>query len=522
MKRNLYKIVLLLSLVLALLINYTNQPLSAQSLSAQSQYVMDNAVVEANTINPNLHHATDKKIILTSQSLQWSFVRDNIRLMESKHPYFDGIATWLRKPILSGEFWTEDDVQLSTVSQINWGRYTENFVILGFSGREDFEFFNNNKWSAITHNAGMVSKMVKAGRLKGVFVDDENYSAGSHGWKYDPSWYPLYTFEQVKAKCRERGKAFMQALQSNVSDPLVILDFIWFGDHWNRYDKNNGRQILWLAFKDGMLEAARAGDVLVEGNELAYYYQETKMFTDIYNEFRQQKFPKYGASDLQDKYKTQVQIGHGIYPTVMYGWCSIENHSSFTKKLDWPVFTDEENDAWWKHQVYHSLLTSDKYVWIWSERWDWWGDEKLPLAPNLASIIEEVKSKINSQQSLNYDLVKYGPNWGSLDPPSEKWHFATAPTITITNPVNKSNTKSDFTINTSVSENVRYDWSDPNDIKYKVEFYINSMRVGVVYSLPYSFKVSGLAKGTYTIFARVFDQYYEQHTTSAPIIIHVK
>ena len=360
MKRDLLKTGLLLLLVLAL-INYTIQPLSAQSLSAQAQYVMDKTVVEGNTINPNLHHATDKKLILTSQSLKWSFVKDNISLMESSHPYLDGVAASMNGNfgrdylMLHGDkLWTEDDVQLSTVSQINWGRYTENFVILYFGDSLDFEFFNDSKWSIIIHNAGMVSKMVKAGRFKGVFVDDENYFKGSHGWKFDPSWYPGYTFEQVKTKCRDRGKEFMQALQSNVSDPLVILDFIWFGDHWNRYDKNNGRQILWLAFKDGMLEAARSGDVLVEGNEMAYYYQETTMFTDIYNEFRQQKFTKYGAGDLKDKYKTQVQIGHGLYPTVYYGGRSDWTHSH----------TDEERDAWWKHQLYNSLLTSDKYVWI--------------------------------------------------------------------------------------------------------------------------------------------------------------
>ena len=503
MKKKTMKIYFLPLLIAGITI-YSIQPLPAQ-------YVMDKAVVKGSAINPNIYSTADKKLIQTSSSLQWSFVKDNISSMESRHPYLDGVAASMNGDfsknylMLRGDkLWTADDVQLNTVSKIKWGKYTENFVILYFGDSLDLDFFNNTKWSTIIHNAGMVSKMVKAGHLKGVFLDDENYFKGSHGWQYNPVWYPGYTYEQVKDKCRERGKEFMQALQSNLADPLVVLDFIWFGDHWNNYDLGTGRQILWLAFKDGMLEAARESDVLVEGNEHAYYYQETAMFTDIYNELRLNKFPKYGAGDLQGKYKNQVQIGHGLYPSLYYGlfrW----SHK----------FTNEEQDYWWKNQLYYALLTSDKYVWIWSERWDWWGDGKLPLTPNFASIIGEVKSKINNQQSINYDLVRPGNSWaGNLvradDPvPGERWHTSSSPLVKIISPTSKSETKNDFTIKTSVSDNAN-----------KVEFFVNSMLVGVDSIAPYSMKVSGLAKGMYAIFARAFDN-KKEHTTSAPIIIYV-
>ena len=490
---------------------------SVQQLNAQTQYLnrtryfMDNGVVAPNTINPALHHPTDKKLILTSQSLKWSYVMDNIGKMESSHPYFDGIATWVRKPMMRGETWTEEDVELSTMSQIKWGKYTENFVIVGYSDSRDFEFFNDKKWSAIIHNTELVSKMVKAGRLKGVFIDDENYATGSHGWKYDPAWYAGYTFEQVYEKSRERGRQVMKALQSEVKDPLVVLDFIWYGDHWNRYDTKDGRQILWMAFKDGMLDAAKSSDIFVDGNEVAYYYQEARMFTDIYNEFRQHCFPAYGAKSLQEKYRNQVQIGHGIYPTLMYGWCNIKNHANFPDRAKYPTYTDEENSAWWKHQLYHSLLTTDKYVWLWSEKWNWWGDETEPLPSDMSAILTDVKSKINNQQGLDYEMTKFGPNWASLTPSNERWHFSTIPTASVTEPANKSVISGDFTITTSVSANMS-----------KVEFYINSMRVGIVDQPPYSLKINGLKKGTYSLFVRIFDGWAEGHTTSAPVVFTVK
>lgn len=52
----------------------------------------------------------------------------------------------------------------------------------------------------------MVSKMVKALRVKGVFFDNENYFEPVHAWQYDTAWYRGQTFEEVRAKCRERGK----------------------------------------------------------------------------------------------------------------------------------------------------------------------------------------------------------------------------------------------------------------------------------------------------------------------------
>ncbi len=480
---------------------------------ASAQYVMNKKVVNGSYINPKLHHPTNKKLIQTSSSLQWNFVKNNINSMESRYPSMDGVASSMNGNfsrdyrMLSGDkLWTEEDVQLSTVSQIKWGRFTDNFIVLYFGDSLDFDFFNEKKWLVILQNAEMLSKMVKAGRFKGLFLDEENYFNGSHGWKYDSSWYPGYSFEQVSAKCHERGKKFMESLQSNVSNALTILDFIWFGDHWNDYNDNHARQALWVAFKNGMLEAARPEDILVEGNELSYYYQESTMFTDIYNEFRLNKFTKYGAKDLQNKYKTQVQIGHGIYPSLYYG------------KFRWShKYNDKEHDAWWENQLYNALLTSDKYVWIWTEPGEnWWGDsEEILFSSNFTSIMDKVKVKIKNQQSLKYDLVRYENNWaGNLvkadDPnPGERWHIATSPSVSITSPANKSTTKSSIVIQTRASAEVN-----------NVEFYINSMLVGVDSTAPYSIPVSNLIKGKYTVFARAFNK-KRDHTTSAPVIIEV-
>jgi len=293
----------------------------------------------------------------------------------------------------------------------------------------------------------------------------------------------------------------MTALQAHVLPPLTVLDFIWFGDHWNKYDTTSGRQLLWLSFKDGMLDATREKDVLVEGNEMAYYYQESTMFTDIYTEFRQHKFPKYGAVDLQEKYKKQVQIGHGIYPSLYYG------------VYKWPhIYSANEHDIWWENQLYNALLTTDKYVWIWTEPGEnWWKEGPLLFTPAFTEIAKRVRVNLKKQQGLPYDLVKYGANWpGNLVTPAEKWHVANSPTITIATPSATAATNGSFTIKTTV----------PGQTS-RVEFFINSMRVGIDSTGPYTANITRLAPGTYTLFARAFDRKNE-HTTSAPVTITVR
>ncbi|MCY7358115.1 MAG: hypothetical protein LH609_11770, partial [Rudanella sp.] len=395
------------------------------AVPASAQYVMTKKIISGSSLFPSIHHPTGKKLIQTSASLQWSYVKDNIDAMQARHPYLDGVAASMNGSfakdylMLRGDrLWTENDVQLKTVSEIKWGKYTDNFVILYFGDSLAIDFFDDRKWSIITHNAGMVSKMIRAGGFKGVFLDNENYYKGSHGWKYDVSWYQGHTLELVEAKCRQRGYDFMKALQAHVSNPLAVLDFIWFGDHWNNYDATSGRQLLWLSFKDGMLDAARANDVLVDGNEMAYYYQESTMFTDIYNEFRLHKFPKYGAPDLQEKYRKQVQIGHGIYPSLYFGI------------YKWPhTYSANEHTMWWQNQLYNALLTTDEYVWIWTEPDENWWKEGPPLFTSaFTDTAERVRAKLKKQQGLPYDLVKHGTNWqGNLVTPAEKWHVAHSP-----------------------------------------------------------------------------------------------
>jgi RHS repeat-associated protein len=88
-----------------------------------------------------------------------------------------------------------------------------------------------------------------------------------------------------------------------------------------------------------------------------------------------------------------------------------------------------------------------------------------------------------------------------------------APTVTISTPTNNANypmAPAGFTINATASAGEVNGWVT------KVEFYVNGNLVNTDTAGPWSYAVSGLANGTYTVTAKAFDQL--DASTSSPAI----
>jgi RHS repeat-associated protein len=92
-----------------------------------------------------------------------------------------------------------------------------------------------------------------------------------------------------------------------------------------------------------------------------------------------------------------------------------------------------------------------------------------------------------------------------------------APTVTISAPTNNANFPSapaGFPVNATAGAGEVNGWVT------RVEFYVNGNLVNTDTAGPWSFPVSGLANGTYTLTAKAFDQ-LDASTTSAPITVTV-
>ena len=65
--------------------------------------------------------------------------------------------------------------------------------------------------------------------------------------------------------------------------------------------------------------------------------------------------------------------------------------------------TEQERPQWFEHNVYHALFTTDKYVWCYSERMNWWKNEGVP--PGSDEAIRSARKKIAAGESLGIELA---------------------------------------------------------------------------------------------------------------------
>lgn len=185
----------------------------------------------SNTLSINSPTNADKKLIEYGWDVPTaSFIRDNIDTMQ-KRP-FDGVAFKLSREdeqpssAFDSRKWSEAELQLDSLSNIKWGNFTSNFIVLWASNPVTMDWFDDGRWNIITANMQLLSKALKISRARGVFFDPEFYAVRqTHSlWFYTKDIYPTTNQADVEIMVRKRGAQFMTALQSEADS----FDFLWF------------------------------------------------------------------------------------------------------------------------------------------------------------------------------------------------------------------------------------------------------------------------------------------------------
>ncbi|UCG47579.1 MAG: hypothetical protein JSU94_19100 [Phycisphaerales bacterium] len=336
------------------------------------------------------------------------FVRDNIRQME-KRP-FDGII--FRTKGFDHAFdtrpWKQTDLkpQLDTLSQIRWGRFTDNFLTLYSASKWNMDWFDDEQWITIVENMKLFSLAVRSGRCIGVCFDPEPY--GTDPWVY-PGAHKDKSFDEVAEQVRRRGSQLVTALQEHVPQ-LKILSFFQFGlfgDILDEPDPGIRRKKLlkkWMvllpAFYVGILEGAAPGTILIDGNESAYYYESHHDYFHAYHLIRQ-RAQSLVPESLRKKYNAQVQAGMALYIDQTLAKRTTQTTSHF--------MSPEQQLKFFEHNVYYALTTSDEYVWCYSERMNWWlPPEKVQkdrvLPPGVEEALVSAKQKYERGKPLGYGI----------------------------------------------------------------------------------------------------------------------
>jgi hypothetical protein len=342
-----------------------------------------------------------------------NFFRKQIRQMEQQP--FDGVILKLnagkevfKKTAYPNAAFTQDRRDLAATKS---SRLTDNFVVMWSGMDAGWDWFSNADWTAAEKNIQNFAKTARAGGFRGIAFDSEPYTSTSP-WKYrQQPQQQSKTFSQYQQQVRKRGAQFMRTLQATQPETQVLAFGLlsWLKDLWAAPTTAAKLQQqlashdygLWPAFINGMLDVARPGTAIIDGNEWAYYYYKADWFDaarkSIFNKAR--IFVAPSNSSRYDKY---VKLGQAVYLDLVLDSFPDPLKDPRVGKTTQHFLSPADRLRLLEHNIYHSLRTTDRYTWFYSESADWW-QNRVPTGA--AAAIGRAKAKIQARKPLGFDLV---------------------------------------------------------------------------------------------------------------------
>jgi len=350
----------------------------------------------------------------TKKLIEWGwdmptpdYIRQNIREME-KRP-FDGVIFWLRNgcndPTSTGggNLFTKTKWDESLFTQIfedcrniEWRKFTDNFVVTYAASTPGWDWFSDADWDAARHNLGIAVKAAALARCRGICFDPEPY--GENPWDYSKQVQAKdKSFAEYEAKVRQRGAEFARAISVQMPKAVIHTMFQLSYQQGVMDEPDSARRSgklsqqmysLLPAFLNGMLDAAGPDMVITDGNEDSYYYEKSEDFFRSYHMMRQRAVSLVEPENLC-KYQTQVQASEALFADYAFGLFPSPGMA----------MTPDERAKWFEHNVYFALSTSDEYVWLYSERLNWWKNSGLP--PGITDAIESARNKLDERNGLD-------------------------------------------------------------------------------------------------------------------------
>jgi len=310
-----------------------------------------------------------------------AYIRQNIAQMEQSP--FDGTVFFA--------FNTRPDGKKSNLSRLAWGRtpipadavqgpiqdlqatkfqkFSDNFLRVDMMPG-DIDWFDD--YSSVVQNMKLMAKIAHDGGAKGIFLDTEQYGGRGAGYlfTYDRQRNrATKSLDEYNAQARKRGRDVMIAMQEAFPGLTV---FVTFGRSHAIATKGNmkpssGIQYdLLPGFFDGLVDGASDSASIVDGFELSYRYRSPAQFEKAYQIIKQDAAAE---SAYPDKYRKYVSAGFGIWLDADWqkrGWDGQTTTANYYQP-------DELQNL-----VQKALEMSDKYVWIYSQKPNWWKKQNVP------------------------------------------------------------------------------------------------------------------------------------------------
>jgi len=331
-----------------------------------------------------------------------SYVAENIRAMEERP--FDGLLMRISGvgQVFNPVAHTRDQyaAEFDALERIEWGSFTDNFLMAYAASKMDW--FSDDDWSVIVANVRLLASAAEAGNCKGICFDCEPY--GENPWHYPSQPHAdERSFSEFQAKARERGAQFMDAVEAEMDAPVIHTFFLTtLGGVRNAAMAATAEERdavlsdysygLYPAFVNGMLDAMDPETLLTDGNEPAYYYHTPEQYYHVYKYIKQGALGMVAPENWRT-YRGQVLVAQALYVDQVFGLRD--------RKLPSQYMTPEQQAQWFEHNVYYALETSDRYVWCYSERMNWWKNENIP--EGLPEAIRSARAKLDAGDAMDID-----------------------------------------------------------------------------------------------------------------------
>jgi hypothetical protein len=327
------------------------------------------------SVRPTVAAELDKKLIEHGWDMPYpTFIRDHVREME-KRP-FDGVVLKLEggRNVFEPTRWAEADfaADFEALGEVKWKRFTDNFIAIGAATTQDW--FNDEHWQAIEHNAHLVARAARVGGCVGLCLDPKAYK-GVNPWSYaDAAHHDTKSFDEYQSLVRRRGAQFMRAVEQELPGAKVMTLWMLSGlarflVYWDPDGLADQKFGLLPSFFNGMLHAAGPNVTIMDGNMHSYWNEDRSAYLLQYHRLKQRSLLLVDPANIR-KFQTQVQVSMAAYADTCYGRYKADELSAY--------MTPEEQATWFEHNVYWALYTADEYAWCRSEKMNWWTGKDLP------------------------------------------------------------------------------------------------------------------------------------------------
>jgi hypothetical protein len=148
------------------------------------------------------------------------------------------------------------------------------------------------------------------------------------------------------------------------------------------------------AFLDGMVEAADPNSRIIDGQEQSYYAELADAFAKGDADVRDGALA-YVSPELRDMYVRHVETAHPLYLDWIFGYFQT-SPPGMSEGLN-----DGQRAQLAEHHAYYAMKNVDRYVWLYSERMNWWTGD---LPPGVEDALRSAKAKFESGENLGFDV----------------------------------------------------------------------------------------------------------------------